>query len=771
MEEHSNGCHESRCVDAVTFQELNVAQRNATHDPGTRALLDAERAYIKKWRASAGRSVDAASLTDHLSGLALSGGGIRSATFALGVLQALAHYDLLKGFDYLSTVSGGGYVGSALTWLLSQKAKDATADNDIAFSTGKQDFPYGTDNPTPDNPDTPRKDRPSQRAMLNFLRSHGYYLAPGSGINIFALIGVILRGTALNLIVWLPVAMLVLIAGFWVPAKLRLSEPWLKTLLDRIPNGYPWDAAFVGYELLLRFGALIVILLLIGIVVYSFITRIQRASKRSSLSADAWYNRRRRAEKWASVLIPLTALLWIVGLLPAATSYLSAMGPLAVVLGIGMHIRGFLTSLGPDKKPSADVIVAIGAALFLYGFLALAFQLGYAVWTIHDPDTRALTLGILTVIPLVTGYWVNLNYISIHRFYRDRLMESFMPDIDKALKNETGSAEGADAAYLCDFMHNPKSPYPLINTNVVLVDSADKTIATRGGDNFILSPCYCGSNATGWCPTDEFMEGGMTLATAMAISGAAVSPNAGVGGEGPTRNRILSLVLTLLNLRLSYWAHNPIKKIPKVFRIPNHFIPGVVYALGSIFRFGGFNENGAFVELSDGGHFENMAVYELIRRKLKLILVSDGGEDADFTFSDFQTTVRRIENDFGVRIRFRDEGPDSVIPYARHTPAYPPDTKFSWQGYMVADIVYPRPDPDPGDANKYRGLLVYIKSTLIKDCNFKIKGYKAQNPAFPHQSTADQFFDEVQFEAYRELGFSITESMIQDNGLNIASRL
>ncbi|MGH8548786.1 MAG: patatin-like phospholipase family protein [Methylococcales bacterium] len=769
MEEHSNGCDESRCINAVTFQELDLAQRSAMPDSGTEALLNAERAYIKKWREAGGRSVDETSLRENLSGLALSGGGIRSATFALGVLQALAHYDLLKKFDYLSTVSGGGYIGSALTWLCGLEANQAAQENPHAFSAGRENFPYGTDSPAPDGP---RKDSPSQRAMLDFLRSHGYYLAPGSGINIFALIGVILRGTALNLIVWLPVTVLVLIAGFWIPAKLRFSEPWLKSLLDTIPNGvYPWEDAFNGYELLLRFGALIVILLLLGIVGYSFLTRKRRASKQSDISSAVWYDRRRRAEKWASALIPLTGLLFILGLLPAATSYLSAMGPFAVVVGIVLHLRGFLNSLGTDNKPSTDILVPIGAALFLYGFLALAFQLGYAVWTIDDPDTRALVIGILAVSSVFSGYWVNLNYISIHRFYRDRLMESFMPDIDKALKNKTGAAEGADSAYLCEFTNNPSSPYHLINTNVVLVDSKNKIYETRGGDNFILSPYYCGSNATGWCPTDEFMDGGMTLATAMAISGAAVSPNAGVGGQGLMRNRILSFVLTLLNLRLSYWAHNPIKKIPKVLRIPNHFIPGVAYALGSVFRSGGFNENGTFVELSDGGHFENMAMYELIRRRARLILVSDGGEDADFTFSDFQTTVRRIESDFGVRIRFRDDGPDSVIPYARQTPAYPPDTKFSWQGYLLADILYPRPDSDPSEGEKYQGLLVYIKSTLLKNSNFKIKGYKAQNPAFPHQSTSDQFFDEVQFESYRELGFTITESMIQDKSLNFTSRV
>ena len=56
-----------------------------------------------------------------LVGLSLSGGGIRSATFSLGVIQALAKHGLLKTVDYLSTVSGGGFIGSCLSSLLNDK--------------------------------------------------------------------------------------------------------------------------------------------------------------------------------------------------------------------------------------------------------------------------------------------------------------------------------------------------------------------------------------------------------------------------------------------------------------------------------------------------------------------------------------------------------------------------------------------------------------------------------------------------------------------------
>ena len=68
-----------------------------------------------------------ADIHESLVGLALSGGGIRSATFSLGVMQALAKNDLMKYVDILSTVSGGGYIGASLTWLTSGQAGSVQA--------------------------------------------------------------------------------------------------------------------------------------------------------------------------------------------------------------------------------------------------------------------------------------------------------------------------------------------------------------------------------------------------------------------------------------------------------------------------------------------------------------------------------------------------------------------------------------------------------------------------------------------------------------------
>jgi hypothetical protein len=78
----------------------------------------APKALDEQTPASADKTNEAAADME-LLGLALSGGGIRSATINLGILQGLARRGLLPRFDYLSTVSGGGYIGSCIdSWII-----------------------------------------------------------------------------------------------------------------------------------------------------------------------------------------------------------------------------------------------------------------------------------------------------------------------------------------------------------------------------------------------------------------------------------------------------------------------------------------------------------------------------------------------------------------------------------------------------------------------------------------------------------------------------
>src|SRR5262249_41987947 len=135
---------ESGYIKPVSYEELVAANRAGRIDARSTEVIEREKAYIEEWRhvTSVGRASDEGEKT--LSGLALSGGGIRSATFALGVTQAFAAQDLMRRFDYLSTVSGGGYLGSSLTWLT--RAPSPPDDPGGGFTFGER-FPYPIDPP------------------------------------------------------------------------------------------------------------------------------------------------------------------------------------------------------------------------------------------------------------------------------------------------------------------------------------------------------------------------------------------------------------------------------------------------------------------------------------------------------------------------------------------------------------------------------------------------------------------------------------------------
>ena len=333
----------------------------------------------------------------------------------------------------------------------------------------------------------------------------------------------------------------------------------------------------------------------------------------------------------------------------------------------------------------------------------------------------------------------------------------------------TGPAWDADRAELSD-MCVEHAPYHLVNTNVVLVDSDDPRYRKRGGDAFLLSPLYCGGTAAGWIQTDDYMQrDALTLPTAVAISGAAANPNTGAGGVGPTRRPILSLLMGLLNIRLGYWVPSPRAKKTKRQPVANHF-----RAAWHELRPRGFTEDRNLLQLSDGGHFENLGVYELVRRRVKVIVCCDAAADPGFDFKDLQVLARRIGTDFGARIKFEDDNrlelliprePDPQQVQARDpdTDAYPVGACFAERGYIQGTIVY----PDESQSTSF----ILLKTTMVRRLGLLLKGYKGANRAFPDQTTADQFFDEEQFEAYRELGYEIADTLLNDQDINLEGLL
>lgn len=805
-------------ADADNFSAVGSRTKDEIRDENfcKSEIYERERATLAARRRKFGGGA-----AQRYAGLAISGGGIRSATFALGLLQALARNDLLKGFDYLSTVSGGGYIGASLSWLLGKNFEAARKETDGApgpYGLDSTSFPYGT---------APPKDR-SRAAhwtgMLRFLRDHAEYLAPSPDLNLLSGIAVVLRGIVLNLLVWIPLftfLFLVLMIGIrwdaWGDLLRSLFGPVTKETADPATVDAPkpppeimdlLQPGFINlHEIILALGLLCLFWFCVVSLVFSAGTYFIKGHKGGTGRFADWgarfsYALRRQFDRRTKILLPAGLFGVGVGVLPyvAARSFdaVETVGQ----AGAGVLASGLVSGLLAAKKsqnpiiqayvlPAIAVVVLVGGLIFTC-CLALVVREGGFLVTVSDANEIVrvkaelgdwVFLGFLA-LALFSGYFVNANYISLHRFYRDRLMEAFMPMPDAIRDNRIRKASGANREELLDISApETGAPYHLVNTNLILVDSKDALYRRRGGDNFVFSPLYCGGDAGGFHPTTEFSGGDMTLATAMTISGAAANPNSGWAGTGPTRMRSVSWLMSLMNIRLGYWVRNRnARKFLWYSDKPSHF-DIMLSEIGLAPK----REGGKWFQLSDGGHFENLAIYELIRRRCPLILVSDAGADPKFEFGDLQNSVRRVSQDFGVKIEFgravhsRDEyvkafeGTDrkvelgerltydhwrnrvsSLVPQ-RET-GFPVDGKVADHGYIIGRITYPpRKDGTPEE----EGLIVYVKAVMLDGLSLETRGYKTDHPAFPHEPTSDQFFDPAQFEAYRELGNAIGEDMIR----------
>ncbi|MCP3473653.1 patatin-like phospholipase family protein [Bradyrhizobium sp. CCGUVB1N3] len=359
------------------------------------------------------------------------------------------------------------------------------------------------------------------------------------------------------------------------------------------------------------------------------------------------------------------------------------------------------------------------------------------------------------------------NANSLHRLYRDRLSKAFLfkplprnehaPDTDvrhKPARNVASIDQGRDLEPLDELKLSSlcahgklHAPYHLINTALNIQGSDFANRRGRNADFFVFAPLCVGSEATGYAPTLKFESGdrGLDLATALAISGAAASSN-----MGSDSIRALTPTLALLNVRLGFWLKNPryAENNGEVRRRPSPF-----YLWSEIS--GRLYENSDAVYLTDGGHIENLGVYELLRRRCRVIIAVDAEADAPMNSSSLVTLQRYARIDLGIIIDL----PWSPIRtctlgwMACNAGKPPTPTPKSSDGPHVAIGTI---DYGGGDI----GYLIYIKSSLTGDENDYIRDYARRYERFPHESTGDQFFSEEQFEVYRALGFHIAHRFL-----------
>ena len=604
-------------------------------------------------------------------GIALSGGGIRSATINMGFLATLNKVAVLEKADYLSTVSGGGYTGSYIQSTLKQ-----TGDYDQLF----------------------HKDH------IDYMRNRGEYLIPGSGI--FKM--------------W---NRLMLVVGFI--ASLIMS--WISPLI-------------------------------LGLIIYGTYCVIGELLPVDNLA----YQENKSILFQYGIPILLTILI---------VHFLSN-----IFLNYDLNISAQFNKL-------ESALVGITLVAFLGIFLA-SFQLSSIA-----PE-RLLYYSGFALLLIVLGYFTNPNALSFHRFYRKQLADTYLHFSGDIKNIKLKNLFNVNSNNVADYV----APYPLVNTCLNLQATNDENFkGTKASDYFLLSPLYCGSKLTRYVPTNGSRGyDSITFPAAVTISAAAINP-----GMGMYSNKIISILTTLLNARLGYWINNPLKTSSNApVWWPTYFIKELLSKMGT---------DNQMLNISDGGHIENLGVYELLRRRCRLILAIDAGADPAFTFSDLENLTIRARNELGLDIRFRkDQIPESVI---RPKPSH----GYSDRRFAVADVykIWEEVKLEDRDGKEIEvlvnykernghmkavcsfkgqkldiqnkrfltakaesticqeslkvGTLVYVKSSVKApkgkpvisrqdELKYGTYKYKIYHPAFPHESTSDQFFDPIQWESYYQLG-------------------
>lgn len=457
-------------------------------------------------------------------------------------------------------------------------------------------------------------------------------------------------------------------------------------------------------------------------------------------------------------LLSMTCVGALSGVLSARAGFCDLATPLKTGLAA---VSG---KLGAARALGLKLIAAIFLVLLAVGLAILSDRLLWiwgadrsaivGDWSNHA--TLLLHTGLVAEVVWMLGfallawvmaYYININKFSLEGMYRERLIRAYLGASNTAPRRNrfTGFSANDDlplhALPLAGEAPPRIRPLPVLNLTLNLVAGRKLAWQQRKAESFTATPLACGSRRLGYRDAAAYGgRGGITLGTAMALSGAAASPNMGYHSWP-----LVGFIMTLFNVRLGAWLGNPGTHGARTWRFA-----GPRSALRSMVReaFGQTNDASPYVYLSDGGHFENLGIYEMVQRRCRRIVVVDAGCDPGYSFEDLGNALRKIRIDQRVPILF-DDGDLTEMQQAQRRPC------------AVARIQYSSVDPGAAD-----GELLYIKPVRhLANVAPDVVSYMSANPDFPQQSTADQWFDESQTESYRMLGIETIREISRQTGL------
>lgn len=664
-----------------------------------------------------------------LVGLALSGGGIRSAMFNLGILQGLHRSGLLRHVDYLSTVSGGGYIGGM--WSALTHASGAP----FPFAHGKQ---------TPEPP-----------AVVH-LRNNANYLLLGGPVDAVRMAMVILRGVLLNVLVILPYLILFAVVTSLVYWPYLVTEDGQRLGSDALT-----PFAVTRYLLPAYIGVLLLTPLATRVMAWKEARRPKFTEDTAREDAEHYRERDlfERSIAYGALLVAGAGFLELQPIVVSLFRDLQTGGYRELVTGIGGALSVVTALLARQSSGSGGlraraILLVAGLLGPLIPILLYVYLADWLIYEGTDPGYLYEKGWALTAVALLvyTHVFVDVNQHSGHRFWRDRLSRAFL-----RAPGTAGVLDHVDGLALSQLgQPGSEAPYHLLNTTLNLQGDREMVNRARYGDFFVFSKHFVGGDRVGYIPTPvmEKMSPQVNLGTAMAISSAAAAPN-----MGAATITSMTALMTILNVRMGFWIPQP-GRLAEWLGLdaadpetaPRRSGLGLLrWRAGPLYlrheMLGNLHSGSALVNVSDGGHLENLGVYELLRRRCRYIICGDGEADPNMHFGSLAALIRYARLDLGVEIDI--ELGDVALAT---------DRSPGRQHCALGTIRYPAVDGAPEE----QGVLLYMKSSLTGDEDSMLAQYRASSPTFPHESTADQFFSEAQLEAYRSLGYHIATSTFED---------
>lgn len=708
-------------------------------------------------------------------GLCLSGGGIRSATFASGATQVLEEAGQFTTFRYLAAVSGGAYHAGSHQMLRARGLVDPVTGECELASIGDA---YGAGTPESDH-----------------RRRHSQYLAERAAGWLRAT-GVVVRNTVISLLL---LGALLLIAARLQALLYRVLAPWSEPLL--FPAGrLATDVPSFGVT---EWGAVAVPMVLATALWFYSGFATGRPDVAQEITAQDSVGRIEFAGKLSVALVALAGLI----------ATLVVVGPLLIVLptwlmerngisestggvaGVGLVVTVVTTGIGmvtgggrsqPDEASRVRRIFS-SAGFFTRQLLSLAVVAGIVLgatvafaWMLRaavdhhlavraGPDESWLDPWLLwTVVTLLLIYSVfDQTRMSLHPFYKRRLAATFSLE-----RTDDGRAREIDYAIptlISEFAQRTVGPtvggYRALAPELLLCAAANVSDAAltppgRKVTPFVFSHAAVGGPRLGYFRTTELelavrgrsYEHDLTQLGAMAISGAAFASAMG------RLSSPFNVLFAITNTRLGAWLPNPAfhaaqgaplapfdrhrRFLPRIRRLP--------YWLREIV--GSYRLGDRFVYVTDGGHYENLGLLELLRRGCTDIVCFDASADPDL--GDVTVAIRLAEEELGIRIELPDLSalrPCSSIELAPDNgfaAALAARGRLAAQAVTTGTIHY----PDAGPAAGQTGRLVLGRAVLTPNVPTALLGYALDNARFPTDSTADQWFDVHRSEAYRLLG-------------------